>query len=134
WTESQEQATSEPVSEAPIVAKAPAAEKEPATEPAESVPEKKTTIDELELYTHDVPGVVGEVTEWIVATARRPNRVLAMAAAIPLVGTLIGRRVAGPRWAATLLFVVAAGPTGCGTQAPVGAGFRFRGSADRWGG
>ena len=52
--------------------------------------------DELEPYTRDVPGVVGEIIEWIVATARRPNRVLALAAAIPLVGTLIGRRVAGP--------------------------------------
>jgi len=117
WTESPEQATSEPVSEAPIVAKAPAAEKGPATEPAE--PEKKTAIDELEPYTHDVPGVVGEVTEWIVATARRPNRVLALAAAIPLVGTLIGRRVAGPTWSATHLYVVIAAPTGAGKQHPI---------------
>src|SRR5262249_20339167 len=77
------------------------------------------TADELEPYTHNVPGVVGEVTEWIVATARRPNRVLAMAAAIPLVGTLIGRRVAGPTWSATHLYVVAAAPTGAGKQHPI---------------
>src|SRR5262249_18175140 len=77
------------------------------------------TADELEPYTHDVPGVIGEVTEWIVATARRPNRVLALAAAIPLVGTLIGRRVAGPTWSATHLYVVTAAPTGAGKQHPI---------------
>ena len=63
--------------------------------------EKPSATDELEPYTRGVPGVVGEVIEWILATARRPNRVLALAAAIPLVGTLIGRRVAGPTRSAT---------------------------------
>jgi hypothetical protein len=75
--------------------------------------------DELEPYARDVPGVVGEVTEWILATARRPNRVLALAAAIPLVGTLIGRRVAGPTMSATHLYAVAVAPTGAGKQHPI---------------
>ena len=53
---------------------------------------------------------------WIVATARRPNRVLALAAAISLVGTLIGRRVAGPTGSPTHLYVVEVAPTGAGKQ------------------
>src|SRR5262249_25285363 len=57
--------------------------------PAEAKTEAPAPADELDPYTRDVPGVVGEVIEWILATARRPNRVLALAAAIPLVGTLI---------------------------------------------
>src|SRR5262249_53186350 len=69
--------------------------------------------------TPSVPGVVGEATEWILATARRPNRVLALAAAIPLVGTLIGRRVAGPTRSATHLYAVAVAPTGAGKQHPI---------------
>src|SRR5215831_6933016 len=81
--------------------------------------EKTLVADELEPYTHNVPGVVGEVIEWIVATARRPNRVLALAAAIPLVGTLIGRRVAGPTRSATHLYAVAVAPTGAGKQHPI---------------
>jgi hypothetical protein len=71
--------------------------------------------DALEPLTK-VPGVVGDVIDWIVATARRPNRVLALGAAITLVGTLIGRRVAGPTRSATHLYVVPVGPTGSGKQ------------------
>jgi hypothetical protein len=84
--------------------------------PAEAAP---APTDELDPYTRDVPGVVGEVLEWILATARRPNRVLALTAAIPLVGTLIGRRVAGPTMSATHLYAVAAAPTGAGKQHPI---------------
>jgi hypothetical protein len=84
--------------------------------PAEATP---APADELEPYTHGVPGVVGEVIEWILATARRPNRVLALTAAIPLVGTLIGRRVAGPTMSATHLYAVAVAPTGAGKQHPI---------------
>jgi bifunctional DNA primase/polymerase-like protein/uncharacterized protein DUF3987 len=91
----------------------------PTPEPQREDNEKAPVADELEPYTHDVPGVVGEVIEWIVATARRPNRVLALAAAIPLVGTLIGRRVAGPTRSATHLYAVAVAPTGAGKQHPI---------------
>src|SRR5262249_24585225 len=52
----------------------------------------------------------------IVGTARRPNRVLALGAAITVVGTLVGRRVAGPTRSATHLYVVSVGPTGSGKQ------------------
>src|SRR5215831_5246883 len=95
---------------------------EPTEEPsiaAEAKPEAPAPVDELEPYAHGVPGVVGEVIEWILATARRPNRVLALAAAIPLVGTLIGRRVAGPTRSATHLYAVAVAPTGAGKQHPI---------------
>ena len=85
----------------------------------EAKTEAPAPADELEPYTHGVPGVVGEVIEWILATARRPNRVLALAAAIPLVGTLIGRRVAGPTRSAIHLYAVAVAPTGAGKQHPI---------------
>jgi hypothetical protein len=71
--------------------------------------------DALEPFTH-VPGVVGDIVDWIVATARRPNRVLALGAAVTVVGALIGRRVAGPTRSATHLYVVPVGPTGAGKQ------------------
>ena len=76
----------------------------------------RVAIDDLEQYAHDVPGVVGEAIEWIVATARRPNRVMALGAAIALCGTLIGRRVAGPTGAGTHLYVVVTALTGSGKQ------------------
>src|SRR5262249_27303408 len=87
--------------------------------PADAKTEAPAPADELDPYTRDVPGVVGEVIEWILATARRPNRVLALAAAIPLVGTLIGRRVARPTMSATHLYTIAVAPTGAGKQHPI---------------
>jgi hypothetical protein len=95
----------------------PKAEPQPQDPISEPSPDPAApATDELEPYTHGVPGVVGEVIEWILATARRPNRVLALAAAIPLVGTLIGRRVAGPTMSATHLYTIAVAPTGAGKQ------------------
>ena len=73
--------------------------------------------DPLEPYTH-VPGAVGDVVDWIVGTARRPNRVLALGAAIVTVGTLIGRRVAGPTRSASHLYVVTVAPATSGKDHP----------------
>ena len=63
-----------------------------------------------------MPGLVGELVDWITATSRRPNRVLALGAAVTVVGTLIGRRAAGPTRSATHLYVVGIAPTGSGKQ------------------
>jgi hypothetical protein len=68
-----------------------------------------------------VPGVLGQITDWIAATARRPERVMALGAAIAVVGTLIGRRVAGPTRSATHLNIVPIAPSGAGKQHPLNA-------------
>lgn len=60
------------------------------------------------------PGLVGEIVEWIVATARRPSRVMALGAALTLVGTAMGRHRAGPTQSGTHLYVLALAPTGAG--------------------
>ena len=88
---------------------------EPAAAPAEAKPPAAPQPEPLQAFTH-VPGVVGDIVNWIVATARRPNRVLALGAAVTIVGTLIGRRVAGPTQSATHLYVIPVGPTGSGKQ------------------
>ena len=77
--------------------------------------EPAVLIDELERFTV-VPGAVGDIVDWIVATSRRPSRIIALGAAITIVGTLIGRRVAGPTRSATNLYVVGVAPTGYGKQ------------------
>ena len=63
-----------------------------------------------------VPGLLGEIVEFIVASARYPNRRLALGAALPLLGTLIGRRMASPTGAATHLYVITTAPTATGKQ------------------
>ena len=72
--------------------------------------------DPLVGYATNLPGVLGGIVDWVTATARRPNRVLALCTAITVVGTLIGRRVAGPTRSATHLYVVGIAPTGNGKQ------------------
>lgn len=90
------------------------------TAPAEPMPALETAAAGLEQFTH-VPGVLGDITDWITATARRPNRVMALGAAISVVGTLIGRRVAGPTRSGTHLYIVPIAASGAGKQHPMDA-------------
>ena len=90
------------------------ARREKLVEPSAAV-KPKAPIDELAHFT-TVPGLVGELVDWITATSRRPNRVLALGAAVTVVGTLIGRRAAGPTRSATHLYAVGIAPTGSGKQ------------------
>ncbi len=63
-----------------------------------------------------VPGLLGEMVEWIVATARQPNRVLALGAAVSVLGTLVGQYIAGPTKAGTHLYIIALAPSGAGKE------------------
>ena len=66
-----------------------------------------------------VPGLVGEIADWIEATSPKPIRLFAVAAALLTVGTLIGRRVycGVPRSGAHLYALTIAG-TGAGKERP----------------
>jgi hypothetical protein len=76
---------------------------------------------ELERLTY-VPGVVGDITEWIVSSAPRPNRMMALGAATVTVGTIIGRYVMGPTGSATHLYIIMLAPSGYGKDWPLQAG------------
>jgi hypothetical protein len=76
---------------------------------------------DLERLTY-VPGLVGDITEWIVRSAPRPNRMMALAAATVTVGTIIGRYVRGPTGSATHLYIIMLAPTGYGKDWPLQAG------------
>ena len=69
-----------------------------------------------------VPGLLGDMVDWIEATARRPNRVLSLGAATAVLGTLIGRRDATPTKSGTHLYVLALAPSGAGKQHGIDAG------------
>ena len=78
-------------------------------------------VSEIEALTY-VPGLVGQIVDWIVAGARRPNRVMALGVALGVVGTLIGRRVEGPTGNATHLYIFILAPTGWGKDYPLWCG------------
>jgi hypothetical protein len=91
-------------------------EQEPVTTRPEPKPAETNAEPPLLKYTYNVPGLVGEIIEWTIDTARRPNRIVALGTAISVTGTLIGRRVAGPTRSATHLYTMAIGDTGHGKQ------------------
>src|SRR6476660_10039853 len=65
-----------------------------------------------------VPGVVGTLIDWTVASALYPNRTLALGGALVTVGTLMGRRVMTPTRGVTHLYVVCVAESATGKQHP----------------
>jgi hypothetical protein len=70
-------------------------------------------------YTQKLPGVLGEITDWIESTAVRPNRIIALGTAIPVIGTLAGRRIATPTRSALHLYMAMIAESGAGKQQPM---------------
>lgn len=65
------------------------------------------------------PGLLGEIADWIIETTpRRPNRPLAVAAAIAVIGTALSRTLAGPTRSGTHLYIACIGGTGIGKDWP----------------
>jgi Bifunctional DNA primase/polymerase, N-terminal len=63
-------------------------------------------------------GVLGSMSEWIAATARRPNRPLAVAASVAVLSTLCGRHLYGPTGTALNLYIVCLAETSVGKDRP----------------
>jgi hypothetical protein len=59
-------------------------------------------------------GLVGDITDWIVSSSSRPSRELALAATLPFVGALIGRRFASPTDLRTNFYAVGLASSGYG--------------------
>jgi hypothetical protein len=84
--------------------------------PPESGPATAPVFDDGELPDHlaNPPGLLGAMTDWICATARRPQRSLAIGAALTILATACGRHLRGPTGSGTHLYVVCLAPTGTG--------------------
>lgn len=65
-----------------------------------------------------VSGLVGQIADWITATAIRPQPVLSLAAAISFVGMLKGHRVRGHTNLRTNMLVMSLAPTSGGKEHP----------------
>lgn len=66
-------------------------------------------------------GLLQDIADWIESTSRRPNRPLAVAAAIGVVGTVCGRHIAGPTISGTHLYLICIGDTAIGKDRPLKA-------------
>lgn len=78
------------------------------------------TPDQQEIPAHllEVPGLVGHVTRWITKTALYPQPMLALGAALTVIGTAAGRKYAGPTKSGTHLYVLGLAGTGAGKNHP----------------
>lgn len=74
---------------------------------------------ELPEHLTKVPGLLGEITDFITDTALYPQRGLALGAALTIVGTAAGRHLAGPLRCGTHLYVVGLAPSGAGKNHPL---------------
>ncbi len=91
--------------------------------PSAHVLGKAEHVKSTELPDHltRVPGLVGMITDWISDSAMSPQRGLALGAALTLVGTAAGRKVAGPTRSGTHLYVLGIARTGAGKDHPLAA-------------
>jgi hypothetical protein len=79
-------------------------------EPASLPPKSDVTLADLT----KPPGLVGEIVDWIEASAEFPSRELALGAAIGFVATITGRGFETPSRARTNLYMIALAPSGYG--------------------
>ncbi|WP_316206028.1 bifunctional DNA primase/polymerase [Bradyrhizobium sp. SZCCHNR3058] len=93
---------------------------EPAGEAIEEEQGEAPTIDappsmaDLEALCRGIPGLVGELVEWMACSSSSPSRPLALGPALTWVGTIAGRHQAGPTDLRTNLNIVALAPSGYG--------------------
>lgn len=77
------------------------------------------TNAEIPPHILKVPGLVGEIADWITATALYPQPALSLGAALTVIGTAAGRHIAGPTRSGTHLYVVGIARTGAGKNHPL---------------
>ncbi|MHC2163116.1 bifunctional DNA primase/polymerase [Bradyrhizobium ottawaense] len=82
-------------------------------------PLPKPAQGELPEHLTHIPGLVGDITDWICDTALHPQRGLALGAALTIVGTAAGRHISGPHRCGTHLYVVGLAPSGAGKNHPL---------------
>ncbi|MGJ4995702.1 bifunctional DNA primase/polymerase [Bradyrhizobium sp. HKCCYLS3077] len=100
---------------------------EPAAAPAEPAGELAGEVEpnapetppassmvELETLCRGIPGLVGELVEWMACSSSSPSRPCALGPALLWVGTIAGRHQAGPTDLRTNLNVVTLAPPGYG--------------------
>lgn len=76
------------------------------------------SLSELPDHLTRCPGLLGHMVDWITDTSRKPQRVLALAHALSVLGTIAGRKFSGPTDSATHLFFLCLARTGAGKGAP----------------
>jgi hypothetical protein len=67
----------------------------------------------------NIPGLLGDITQWILDSSPRQQPALCLASAIATLGAIMGRRVSTPSDLRTNVYTLGIGPTACGKDASV---------------
>lgn len=86
-------------------------------EPEPEIPKQKTPV-EFPPHLLKVPGFVGQVTQYMLSTAKKPQPLLSMWAALCLQATLCGRKIRDPFGGRTNLYVINLAESGNGKDHP----------------
>lgn len=86
--------------------------------PAEPKIEKRKAPVEFPPHLLKVPGFVGQVTQYMLSTAKKPQPLLSMWAALCLQATLCGRKIRDPFGGRTNLYVINLAESGNGKDHP----------------
>lgn len=87
---------------------------ETVAEPSAPAPEAPRPIKPFPLELIDVPGVLGDMVAWMLASSTKQQPALCLASAIVSLGALLGRRVASPSDLRTNIYALGIGETACG--------------------
>lgn len=63
-------------------------------------------------------GLLGELIDWVLAQSRRPQPIIALGAALSILGACTARRYGGPTRSGTHLFILSLAPSGAGKDGP----------------
>ena len=88
--------------------------------PLLSIFDKLTLVRPLDTWL-EPDGLLKRIAEWIMATSRRPNKPLAVSAAVSILSGICGRHLYGPTGSALNLYIVALAPTAVGKGRPLSA-------------
>ena len=76
-------------------------------------PSEEGVIEMPDLLLHP-KGILSDMVNWIEETSVRPQRPFAVASALTVLGTILGRKFSTESGLRTNLYIVGVGPTGCG--------------------
>ena len=89
-------------------------------EPAKGSAAILDDIDEAVDWTQP-DGLLGEMADWILLTSRRPNRPMAVAAALAVLSAVCGRHLYGPTGTSLNLYLACLAGTAMGKDRPLSA-------------
>ena len=108
-----------------------AASRSPAAAAQEiTTPEPVRAPAEMPAHLLDPPGLLGALMDYVTGSARKPQRVLALATGLTVLGTCAGRRYAGPTGSGTHLYALACAKSGAGKDHGLDMAARLLTSAD----